>query len=102
MAESLTLVVLCSRRGYGANSFGGAQQASNGMPPLSMAPEYNILAAIVQWVEQGIAPSSLYAVYWNHNNVTDGVGFVRPLCQFPKSLRYNGGNQSTPEGFTCV
>lgn len=51
------------------------------MPPLSYEPQYNILAAMVQWVEEGIPPDALYGVYWNNNNVTDGVGFVRPLCQ---------------------
>ena len=51
------------------------------MPPLSYEPEYNILAAMVRWVEDDIPPDALYAVYWNNNNVTDGVGFVRPLCQ---------------------
>jgi len=88
--------------GYGANAFGAVQQSSSGMPPLSLAPEYNVLAAIVQWVEGGIAPSSLTAVYWNDNNVTNGVGFTRPLCQYPKTLRYNGGNQTSADGFTCV
>lgn len=56
------------------------------MPPLSLAPENNILAAMVQWVEEGIAPSSLTAVYYNNNNVTDGIGFVRPLCQVSNSI----------------
>lgn len=67
--------------GYGANAFGGVMQASGGMPPLSSAPEYNILSAMVQWVEEGIAPSSLTGVYYNDNNATNGIGFTRGLCQ---------------------
>lgn len=51
------------------------------MPPLSYEPQYNILAAMVQWVEEGIPPDTLYGVYWNDNNVTNGLGFIRPLCQ---------------------
>lgn len=51
------------------------------MPPLSYEPQYNILAAMVQWVEEGIPPDTLYGVYWNDNNSTNGVGFIRPICQ---------------------
>ncbi|KAF9812284.1 hypothetical protein IEO21_06258 [Rhodonia placenta] len=72
--------------GYGANAFGAVQQASGGMPPLSLDPEHNILAAMVQWVENGVAPANLTAVYWNNNNVTDGIGFTRPLCQVSAPL----------------
>lgn len=51
------------------------------MPPLSYDPQYNILAAMVQWVEEGIPPDTIYGVYWNDNNVTNDVGFIRPICQ---------------------
>ncbi|KAI0926181.1 hypothetical protein AcV5_008705 [Taiwanofungus camphoratus] len=88
--------------GFGANAFGSVEQASNGMPPFSLEPEYNILAAMVQWVEQGIAPSSLKAVYYNNNSATNGVGFERPICQYPRTLRYDGGNQTSADGFSCV
>ncbi|KZT11629.1 feruloyl esterase-like protein [Laetiporus sulphureus 93-53] len=88
--------------GYGANAFGGVLQASSGMPPLSNDPEYNILSALVQWVEEDVAPESLSAVYYNDNNVENGIGFIRPLCQYPLSLQYIGGNSTTPEAFACV
>ncbi|KAH9943685.1 feruloyl esterase-like protein [Amylocystis lapponica] len=88
--------------GFGANAFGGVEQASNGMPPVSFDPEHNILAAIVQWVEQGEAPSSLIAAYYTDNNATNGVGFTRPLCQYPKALQYNGGDNTTASSFSCV
>lgn len=51
------------------------------MPPLSLSPENNVLAAMVQWVEEGVAPTSFVAVHYNDNNVEDGVAFTRPLCQ---------------------
>ena len=90
------------------------------MPPLSYEPQYNILAAMVQWVEEGIPPDTLYGAYWNDNNVTNGLGFIRPLCQvcgisphiirplmlrriqYPTMLRYIGGNETSPESFVCV
>ncbi|EED79835.1 feruloyl esterase-like protein, partial [Postia placenta Mad-698-R] len=87
--------------GYSANAFGGVQQASAGMPPLSLSPENNVLAAMVQWVEEGVAPTSFVAVHYNDNNVEDGVAFTRPLCQYPTSLRYTGGNETDAGSFEC-
>lgn len=87
--------------GYSANAFGGVQQASGGMPPLSLSPENNVLAAMVQWVEEGVAPTSFVAVHYNDNNVEDGVAFTRPLCQYPTSLRYTGGNETDAGSFEC-
>ncbi|EMD31293.1 hypothetical protein CERSUDRAFT_89153 [Gelatoporia subvermispora B] len=88
--------------GFGANAFGGAGQAASGMPPLSLDPEHNILAALVQWVEQDQAPSSLTAAFWNNNNVTAGLNFTRPLCLFPTRLQFAGGNPNDPASFECV
>lgn len=67
--------------GFGANAFGGAGQASSGMPPASLDAEHNILAAMVRWVEEGHAPETLTATFWKNNNFTEGVGFTRPLCK---------------------
>ena len=67
--------------GDGANAFGAVQQASNDMPPLNHDPEYDVLAAMVKWVESGIAPSSLTAVHYKNNTAEDGIDAIRPLCQ---------------------
>ncbi|KAH9838436.1 feruloyl esterase-like protein [Rhodofomes roseus] len=90
------------KNGYGANAFGSVEQASSGMPPMSYAPEYNILAAIVQWVEENIAPTTLKGVYYNNNTANSGIGFVRPICKYPQMLQYNGGNQTSPDSFICA
>ncbi|KAM5530873.1 hypothetical protein V8D89_015458 [Ganoderma adspersum] len=88
--------------GYGANAFGAVEQASNSNPPLSNDPEHNILSAIVRWVEEGIAPESFTATYYIDNNVANGVGFTRPLCKYPSTLRYKGGDASSADSFECV
>lgn len=36
---------------------------------------------MVQWVEEGIAPDTLTAANYVGNNVSNGVGFTRPLCR---------------------
>ncbi|KZT07620.1 feruloyl esterase-like protein [Laetiporus sulphureus 93-53] len=86
--------------GNGANAFGAVYQASDRMPPISNIPQYNILAAMVNWVEEGSAPSSLEAVHYEGNNVANGVTLRRPLCQYPKSLRYIDDGKKP--GFACV
>ncbi|KAH9948592.1 feruloyl esterase-like protein [Amylocystis lapponica] len=93
---------LFSENGYGANAFGAAQQAQAGMPPLSLDAEHNVLAAMVKWVEEGVAPSSLTAAYWNDNKFTNGVGFTRPICKYPSSVHYVGGDESLAASFKCV
>lgn len=107
--------------GDGANAFGAVQQASNDMPPLNHDPQYDVLAAMVQWVESGIAPSSLIAVHYQNNTVAGGIDAIRPLCQvstfdsshfksrpaidvfvqYPKSLYYTGGDELDPTSYTC-
>ena len=67
--------------GLGANAFGGALQAYSGMPPASFDPEHDVLSAMVKWVEEGVAPDTITATYWNNNNGSAGVGFTRPLCK---------------------
>jgi len=88
--------------GFGANAFGGVLQASAGMPPLALDAQHNILAALVEWVERGQAPSTLTAAYYNDNNVTAGVNFTRPLCKFPASVRFVGGDPSDAASFRCA
>ncbi|KDQ55810.1 hypothetical protein JAAARDRAFT_159213 [Jaapia argillacea MUCL 33604] len=88
--------------GYGANAFGGSGQAAASMPPLSYDPQHNALAAMVAWVEEGIAPSSFVAAYYNNNTETDGVAFTRPLCKYPASIKYMGGDPNAATSFICA
>ncbi|KAJ3008471.1 hypothetical protein NUW54_g3142 [Trametes sanguinea] len=67
--------------GFAANAFGSVEQASNDNPPISFDPQHNILAAIVQWVEDGVAPDTITAANYNDNDVANGLGFTRPLCR---------------------
>lgn len=51
------------------------------MPPLSNDAEHNIVAALVKWVEDDVAPDNLIGTAYKNNNVADGVAFTRPLCK---------------------
>ncbi|RPD61212.1 feruloyl esterase-like protein [Lentinus tigrinus ALCF2SS1-6] len=88
--------------GLAANAFGSVEQASNNSPPLSLDADHNILAAIVRWVEEGVAPDTLTGVYYNDNDVANGVGFTRPLCRYPYNLRYLGGDPNSASSFECA
>lgn len=64
--------------GAGATSFGAADDAQ---PPLSNDPQHNVLAAIVRWVEEGVAPDSFTAVHYHGGDAAQGVQFTRPICK---------------------
>ncbi|KAI8969402.1 feruloyl esterase-like protein [Trametes punicea] len=84
--------------GQAANAFGGTSQP----PPLSLDPEHNILAAMVRWVEEGVAPSTIVGVKYNDDNVANGVAFTRPLCMYPSTVTYKGGDPQSASSFECV
>lgn len=64
--------------GAGATSFGAANDPN---PPISDDAQHNVLAAIVRWVEEGIAPDNFTAAHFTNGNATSGVDFTRPICK---------------------
>ena len=55
--------------------------------------------AVVNWVENGVAPDTL-----NATSLPDSKGktFNRPLCAYPKKQYYKGsGDTSLAENFFC-
>ena len=61
--------------------------------------EFDMLAALEQWREQGTAPASILA-----SRVEDGrVTRTRPLCPFPQLAKYKGtGSIDQAENFACA
>lgn len=56
-------------------------------------------AALVDWVEKGIAPETLPAAYTDAN----GREWKKNLCPFPKVARYNGKGDPTLAGsYSCA
>lgn len=49
--------------------------------PLSLDAEHNILAALVRWVEDDVAPSTIVGVKYKNDVPADGVAFTRPICK---------------------
>lgn len=58
--------------------------------------EFDMLSALVDWVEGGKAPESVAA----HRSGPDAP--ERPLCPYPAYARYTGGDEKKAASFTCT
>jgi feruloyl esterase len=81
--------------GTGPDLFGG--QGGSVAPD---DPERDLLAALVRWVERGIAPERVVA----EKRTPDGAtAMSRPLCAYPLVARFDGrGDPDVATSFTCV
>jgi hypothetical protein len=85
--------------GPGTNSFG---QSLPQAKPLSNAPRHDILSALEQWVEQGVAPKRIDAVKYVNDQPAQGILRTRPLCAWPKTAVYDGtGSTDDAANFRC-
>ncbi len=86
--------------GPGANAFGQIY-GLNGPSPSS--PSDDVLSALDQWVEQGIAPDEIIATKYVNDDPLSGVAFQRPLCPYPQIAEYSGSGDSTEaSNWLCV
>lgn len=85
--------------GPGAYAFGqwGAQAAAG----VAFEPEGNILAAMVDWVENGNAPETILGTKFVDDDPTRGIALRRRHCRYPMRNTYVGGNASEPESWEC-
>jgi feruloyl esterase len=84
--------------GPGPNAFGGMLQQR----APTFDPQHDLLSALTQWVEQGVAPTSLIATKYKDDQPPT-VAMQRPICLFPKVPRYDGtGNANDSNSFECV
>lgn len=63
------------------------------------------LKALVDWVENGVAPDTLSAVnatLWGKEPEPGQSLPTRKLCAWPKVQRYNGGDPTIAESFDCT
>jgi feruloyl esterase len=64
---------------------------------------FDALMPLVQWVEQGVAPSQIVATKFVNDDSTQGVQMTRPLCAYPQEARYSGsGNPNAASSFACA
>ncbi|GAA5904849.1 hypothetical protein JCM6882_003222 [Rhodosporidiobolus microsporus] len=78
--------------GAGANAFGQPGSFVN-VPPPSGEPEYNAMAALIKWYETDTAPTHFIGTSYHNNNASLGISYQRPICQWPKSPVFKGGEK---------
>jgi feruloyl esterase len=66
-------------------------------------PQHDVFTALVNWVEQGSAPSSIIAAKYTKDDPAKGVEMMRPVCPYPLSAKYDGhGNPNQAQSFVCA
>ncbi|KAH0167456.1 putative ferulic acid Esterase/Feruloyl esterase, partial [Aureobasidium melanogenum] len=85
--------------------FAGGSQVLNpgvyGVPGFRDA-EHDVLLAMMQWVEHGVAPNQIIATTWHNDTTQDTVLRQRPLCMYPKKQKYSGGDADKAESWSCA
>lgn len=79
------------RGGPGADDFGGSGHTATGNP------QSDIVWAMIDWVEKGIAPAELIA-----GKRDKAKPMTRKLCAYPASARYMGGPTDLAASFQCT
>jgi Tannase and feruloyl esterase len=79
--------------GPGPNVFGGRGQPRSGD---------DIMAALDNWVEKGVAPASVVATKFKNDDPAQGVARTRPVCAYPQVAKYTGsGSIDDAKNFVC-
>ncbi|OHW95736.1 tannase and feruloyl esterase [Colletotrichum incanum] len=83
------------RGGTGASMIGGGPETF-----ASYDPDANVLAAIVRWVEEGIAPDYILG---SRLTTSGEVQLQRKHCKYPRRNVFKGqGDPTKPDGWECV
>ncbi|KAB8239067.1 Tannase/feruloyl esterase [Aspergillus alliaceus] len=77
--------------GPGAWAFGQGGKFEVARAPFR--PSENILAALVAWVELGLAPDTVRGTKYVNDSLELGVGFRRDHCRYPLRSSYTRGDQ---------
>ena len=85
--------------GPGPNAFGNL---SSTQPPKPLDRTDDVLGALIDWVEQGIAPTSVIATKYVNDDQSSGVAFRRPLCLYPAHSAYVSGDKRSYLSYQCV
>jgi len=79
--------------GNGPNTFGNR-------PGAPIDPDHDVVAALEQWVEKGIAPKQLIGT--GKATADPSATLTRPLCAYPQTAHYKGvGDTNQAANFTC-
>jgi feruloyl esterase len=81
--------------GIGATAFGNLASTQRD-------PGDDVVSALDQWVEKGVAPNQIIATGFVGGDPAKGVEMTRPLCPYPEEAIYKGtGDTNSAASFTC-
>jgi feruloyl esterase len=81
--------------GPGPNEFGQVGGDSDA--------DHDVVAALEQWVEKGVAPKKIIATKFVDDDLTRDVAMTRPLCVYPQAAKYKGtGYTNDASSFVCT
>ncbi|KAJ4364946.1 hypothetical protein N0V83_008562 [Neocucurbitaria cava] len=63
--------------------------------------QHNVLKAMVDWVEKGVAPEAIEGTKFMNDTVSLGVDFTRRHCKFPARNTYIGGDYKKTSSWKC-
>lgn len=61
--------------------------------------EYDALASLIAWVEEGVTPDVLYPAAFVDGKLSNDVDYVRPVYPYPYETEYIGGDRKKKESF---
>ncbi|KAH3933443.1 carboxylic ester hydrolase [Parastagonospora nodorum] len=76
----------------------GGNAAAAGIP---FQAENNVLKAMVDWVEQSVAPEHMQGTKFVNDSVALGVDFKRRHCRYPLYNAYIGGDHKNASSWEC-
>ncbi|KAF8252777.1 tannase and feruloyl esterase [Wilcoxina mikolae CBS 423.85] len=86
--------------GVGANAFG---QIGRAAPGVAKDSKHNLVLALLDWVEKGVAPEQIIGTKFVNDTAALGVVGQRVHCAYPKkSVLVMGGDWKKAEAWTCV
>jgi feruloyl esterase len=90
--------------GTGSNAFGRSYDprpdGAGYYATRAFDPDRQILAALVRWVEKGVAPERIAAPKYQDDNAAKAVVRTRPLCVWPEVARWAGkGSTNDAQNF---
>lgn len=77
----------------------GGNAAAAGIP---FEANRNVLKAVVDWVEKGIAPEYVEGTKFVNDTVSMGVDFTRRHCRYPLRNTYVGGDHKDALNWRCL
>ncbi|KAK7948900.1 tannase and feruloyl esterase [Apiospora aurea] len=80
------------------------QAGSSAVRGIPFDREHNVLAAVVDWVEKGVAPEALVGTKFVNDTVSAGIAYQHTHCKYPAKSTFKGGEHNPSEvgSWECV